>query len=122
MSNHLTRTDRALIEKYLAQGYNLSEIAERLSRHVSTISREIKNNRKFLYYDNERGHCINYDAVNSANSVFVMTAPITVLNSFLQSVTSFQNRLMYVPTVLINPAAKRITLTTAQTLHKTHLK
>lgn len=62
MSNHLTRTDRALIEKYLAQGYNLSEIAERLSRHVSTISREIKNNRKFLYYDNERGHCINYDS------------------------------------------------------------
>lgn len=26
MNNHLTRTDRALIEKYLAQGYNLSEI------------------------------------------------------------------------------------------------
>lgn len=48
MCNHLTRTDRALIEKYLAQGYNLSEIANFLSRHVSTIAREIKNNRKFL--------------------------------------------------------------------------
>lgn len=61
MSNHLTRTDRALIEKYLAQGYKLSEIAERLSRHVSTISREILANRKFLYYEGSQGHCIKYD-------------------------------------------------------------
>lgn len=61
MSNHLTRTDRALIEKYLAQGYNLSEIAERLSRHISTISREIIANRKFLYYDSSHAHCIKYD-------------------------------------------------------------
>ena len=61
MSNHLTRSDRALIEKYLAQGYNLSEIAAKLSRHVSTISREIKNNRKFLYYDSSRDHCIKFD-------------------------------------------------------------
>ena len=61
MNNHLTRTDRALIEKYLAQGYNLSEIAERLSRHVSTISREIKANRKFLYYNDGQVYCIKHD-------------------------------------------------------------
>ena len=60
--HHLTRTDRALIEKYLAQGYKLYEIAERLNRSVSTISREIMANRKFLYYDNDRGHCVNYDS------------------------------------------------------------
>jgi len=47
---------------YLAQGYNLTEIAERLSRHVSTISREIKANRKFLYVETSRGHCIKHDA------------------------------------------------------------
>lgn len=62
MSKHLTLTDRALIEKYLAQGYSLSEIAVRLSRHVSTISREIQSYRNFLYYDNTRGHCVNYDS------------------------------------------------------------
>ena len=62
MGNHLTRSDRALIEKYLAQGSSLSEIARLLHRNVSTISREIKNNRKFLYNDDSRGVCINYDA------------------------------------------------------------
>ena len=58
MSNHLTLTDRSLIEKYLAQGYSLSEIAGRLARHVSTISREIQANREFLYYDDGQDYCI----------------------------------------------------------------
>ena len=71
MSNHLTRTDRALIEKYLAQGYSLSEIAKRLSRHVSTISREIKANRKFLYYENTHDFCIKHD---SCRKHHIMTA------------------------------------------------
>ena len=61
MSNHLTRTDRALIEKYLAQGYNLSEIANFLSRHVSTIAREIKNNRKFLINEFYHAYCVKFD-------------------------------------------------------------
>ena len=61
MSNHLTRTDRALIEKYIAQGYNLTEIAERLSRHISTISREIIANRKFLYYESKHDFCVKFD-------------------------------------------------------------
>lgn len=62
MSNHLTRTDRALIEKYIAQGFSLTEIAERLSRHVSTISREIIANRKFLFFESKSAYsyCIKY--------------------------------------------------------------
>lgn len=60
MSNHLTRTDRALIEKYLAQGFSVSEIAQRISRHTSTVSREILANRRFLTY-NTTDFCIHYD-------------------------------------------------------------
>lgn len=61
MSNHLTLTDRSLIEKYLAQGFNMTQIAERLSRHVSTISREVIANRRFLYHENDYFFCLKYD-------------------------------------------------------------
>ena len=45
MSKHLTLTDRAIIEKYLAQYMSFSFIAKRLNRSATTISREIKNHR-----------------------------------------------------------------------------
>ena len=45
---HLTKTDRFIIERMLMSGYSFKEIAIRLNRHPSTISREIRNNRNFL--------------------------------------------------------------------------
>lgn len=42
MSKHLTLSDRAIIEKYLAQDMPFSYIAKRLHRSPSTISREVK--------------------------------------------------------------------------------
>ena len=56
MSKHLTLSDRAIIEKYLAQDMPFSYIAKRLHRSPSTISREVKNHRCFVngyrYSDN----------------------------------------------------------------------
>lgn len=61
MSKHLSLSDRAIIEKYLAQDFSFSYIAKRLSRSPSTISREVKNHRCFVngsrYTDND---CIYY--------------------------------------------------------------
>ena len=61
MSKHLTLTDRAIIEKYIAQDMSFSFIAKRLNRSATTISREIKNHRCFVngfrYTSND---CINY--------------------------------------------------------------
>lgn len=61
MSKHLTLTDRAIIEKYLAQDMSFSFIAKRLNRSATTIFREIKNHRCFVngfrYTSND---CINY--------------------------------------------------------------
>ena len=63
MSKHLTLTDRAIIEKYLAQDMSFSFIAKRLNRSATTISREIKNRRCFVngirYTSND---CINYQS------------------------------------------------------------
>lgn len=39
---HLTETERQLIENWLNEGESQAEIARRLNRHPSTISREIK--------------------------------------------------------------------------------
>lgn len=39
---HLTPEERGKIEAYLDEGLSQSEIARRLDRHRSTISREIK--------------------------------------------------------------------------------
>lgn len=61
MSKHLTLSDRAIIEKYLAQNMPFSYIAKQLHRSPSTISMEVKNHRRFVngyrYSDNP---CINY--------------------------------------------------------------
>jgi len=45
---HLTKADRFIIERFLISGYSFNEIALKLNRHPSTISREIRNNRNFL--------------------------------------------------------------------------
>lgn len=42
MSRHLRYEDRKMIEAMLADGYNASEIADRLGVHRSTIFRECK--------------------------------------------------------------------------------
>ena len=40
--NHLSAEERGQIEAYLREGISQAEIARRLDRHSSTISREIK--------------------------------------------------------------------------------
>lgn len=61
MSKHLTLSDRAIIEKYLALDMSFSYIAKRLNRSATTISREVKNHRCFVngvrYTAND---CIHY--------------------------------------------------------------
>lgn len=61
MSKHLTLSDRAIIEKYLAQDMSFAFIAKRLNRSATTISREIRNHRCFVngirYTSND---CVNY--------------------------------------------------------------
>lgn len=61
MSKHLTLSDRAIIEKYLALDMSFSYIAKRLNRSATTISREVKNHRCFVngvrYTSND---CANY--------------------------------------------------------------
>lgn len=61
MSKHLTLTDRAIIEKYLAQDMSFSFIAKRLDRSATTISREIRNHRCFVNgYRYTSNDCVNY--------------------------------------------------------------
>lgn len=61
MSKHLTLSDRAIIEKYLAMDMSFSYIAKRLNRSATTISREVKNHRCFVngvrYTSND---CVHY--------------------------------------------------------------
>lgn len=57
---HLSLTERALIEKYLAQGLNFSQIAERLGRSRTTISREVKNRRTFSISGNDVDMCTQF--------------------------------------------------------------
>ena len=61
MSKHLTLSDRAIIEKYLALDVSFAYIARHLNRSSTTISREIKNHRCFVngnvYTNND---CANY--------------------------------------------------------------
>lgn len=44
---HLSTEERACIEEYLIRGLNISEIAKRLQRNKSTISRELRRNRNY---------------------------------------------------------------------------
>lgn len=61
MSKHLTLSDRAIIEKYLALDMSFAYIARQLHRSATTISREVQNHRCFVngvrYTSND---CINY--------------------------------------------------------------
>lgn len=56
--NHLSLTERCMIEKYLTFGYNFKEISRVLKRDSTTISREIKKYRTIISSKNEK--CINY--------------------------------------------------------------
>ncbi|HHX0240559.1 TPA: helix-turn-helix domain-containing protein [Enterococcus faecalis] len=44
--NHLPPEERGKIEAYLDEGVSQAEIARRLNRNRSTISREIRKNRE----------------------------------------------------------------------------
>lgn len=61
MSKHLTLSDRAIIEKYLALDMSFAYIARQLHRSATTISREVQNHRCFVngvrYTSND---CANY--------------------------------------------------------------
>lgn len=61
MSKHLSLTDRALIEKFIAQDFTFSYIARSLHRSPATISREIRIHRCFTEpFDSETNDCILY--------------------------------------------------------------
>ena len=55
---HLSFTERCLIEQFLCLGFTFHDIADRLDRQTSTISREIKNNRTFINPRN--ANCVHY--------------------------------------------------------------
>ena len=61
MSKHLSLTDRAIIEKYLAQDFSFAFIAKQLNRSPSTIAREIKNHRCFVTnYKHTHNDCLSF--------------------------------------------------------------
>lgn len=61
MSKHLTLSDRAIIEKYIALDVPFAYIARQLGRSPSTISREVKKHRTFTSYGGRSiDHCMRY--------------------------------------------------------------
>ena len=60
MYMHLSLTERALIEKYLAQDLNFTEIAERLGRSRTSIAREVKKRRSFRFSDDILSRCTKF--------------------------------------------------------------
>lgn len=129
MSKHLTLSDRAIIEKYLAQDMPFSYIAKRLHRSPSTISREVKNHRCFVngyrYSDNP---CINYrscirrnlcdgrnlsiPAITDARIALNLIAINYVLSLFHLIAKHYLNHLMFVLDVLMRKSVNVITLIT----------
>ncbi len=62
MSKHLSLSDRALIERMIHMDFNFAQIAKKLDRTPSTISREIKKHRVFTgpYNVSSRCDCIHF--------------------------------------------------------------
>lgn len=61
MGKHLSLSDRAIIEKYLAQDFSFAFIARQLNRSPSTIAREVKNHRCFvMHYKHTHNDCMNF--------------------------------------------------------------
>ena len=128
MSKHLTLTDRAIIEKYLAQDMSFSFIAKRLNRSATTISCEIKNHRCFVngfrYTSND---CINYRSCLRRNicdqeSIYTCShrcktctefdCKSYVHSTFLHIVLCWINRLMFALVVQMRRHAKETMPTT----------
>ena len=128
MSKHLTLTDRAIIEKYLAQDMSFSFIAKRLNRSATTISRELKNHRCFVngfrYTSND---CINYRSCLRRNicdqeSIYTCShrcktctefdCKSFVHSTFLHIVLCWINRLMFALVVQMRRHAKETMPTT----------
>ena len=112
MGKHLTLSDRAIIERYLVHDMTFSYIARRLERSPSTISREVKNHRCFVYgFRYSDNPCINYRSCIRRNlcvrTVQNLTVISYVLNSFLLIVTRWTNLLMFVLGVLTKRNVKR---------------
>ena len=62
MKKHLTLSERAIIEKCIAQDMSFASIARKLERSPSTISREVLKHRVFVNKeppDNSR-ECVHY--------------------------------------------------------------
>lgn len=128
MSKHLTLTDRAIIEKYLAQDMSFSFIAKRLNRSATTISCEIKNHRCFVngfrYTSND---CINYRSCLRRNicdqeSIYTCShrcktctefdCKAYVHSTFLHIVLCWINRLMFALVVQMRRHAEETMPTT----------
>lgn len=61
MSKHLSLSDRALIEKFIAEDFTFAYIAKRLCRSPATISREIRLHRCFVERQEvTENDCIHY--------------------------------------------------------------
>ena len=59
MGKHLTLTDRAVIERCIAQDFSFAAIARKLCRSASTIAREIRKHRCFV----ERTQNFSHDCI-----------------------------------------------------------
>ena len=67
---HLTLLDREDIEKLLKVGFKFYQIADRLQKHTTTISKEIQRNRiehKPSKFNNKSNFCIHKDKCNLKN-------------------------------------------------------
>ncbi|MDG3142029.1 IS30 family transposase [Streptococcus suis] len=93
--NHLSEAERGKIEAFLSEGLNQAEIARRLGRNRSTISREMKRgtakqvklvNGKKVYYDQDFAETgqIRYSKVREASHYLKLNQ---VSESFLMAFT-----------------------------------
>lgn len=69
ISKHLSLSDRSLIERMINLGFSFAQIAKKLDRTASTISREVKKHRVFTgqYNISSRCDCVRFFSCQEFN-------------------------------------------------------
>lgn len=68
---HLTLEEREIIEDMIKEGYNLTQIGEKIKKHRTTISKEILNHRfkkEAVQYNSTFANCIYTEECSNAGS------------------------------------------------------
>ena len=74
---HLTLEEREIIEDMLKEGFNLTQIGEKINKHRTTVSKEILNHRflkKHIQYGTTFANCVRIDTCVDAGSKLCRTS------------------------------------------------